>query len=116
LHSIYSGEDGSERSEPVFDADGSPVISQEAVALRDALVDKLASLDPIPGALEQLLWHFGHKQVAEVTGRSKRVLKDESGHLFVDSRGSGANIAETTAFMQGDRTKGAIDDRPSWIA
>jgi predicted RNA methylase len=103
LHSIYSGVDGSERSEPVFDADGSPVISQEAVALRDALVDKLASLDPIPGALEQLLWHFGHKQVAEVTGRSKRVLKDDSGCLFVDSRGSGANIAETAAFMADEK-------------
>ncbi len=103
LHSIHSGVDGEERSEPVFDADGSPVISQEAVALRDALVDKLACLDPIPGALEQLLWHFGHKQVAEVTGRSKRVLKDESGRLFVDSRGTGANIAETAAFMQGDK-------------
>lgn len=38
-------------------------------------------------------------QSAEVTGRSKRVLKDEAGRLFVDSRGSGANIAETTAFM-----------------
>ncbi|WP_242059468.1 MULTISPECIES: strawberry notch C-terminal domain-containing protein [Nostoc] len=71
--------------------------------MRDALVDKLATLDPIPGALEQLLWHFGHKQVAEVTGRSKRVLKDESGRLFVDSRGTGANIAETAAFMQGDK-------------
>nr|WP_322708729.1 strawberry notch family protein [Nostoc sp. ChiSLP03a]MDZ8209843.1 strawberry notch family protein [Nostoc sp. ChiSLP03a] len=103
LHSIHSGADGEERSEPVFDADGSPVISIEAVALRDALVDKLACLDPIPGALEQLLWHFGHKQVAEVTGRSKRVLKDESGRLFVDSRGGGANIAETAAFMQGDK-------------
>ncbi|WP_230968309.1 strawberry notch family protein [Nostoc sp. WHI] len=103
LHSIHSGEDGEERSEPVFDADGSPVISQEAVALRNALVDKLASLDPIPGALEQLLWHFGHKQVAEVTGRSKRVLKDDSGRLFVDSRGSGANIAETAAFMADEK-------------
>ncbi|MBD2479379.1 strawberry notch family protein, partial [Anabaena sp. FACHB-83] len=103
LHEIHSAEDGSERSEPLFDADGSPIVSLEAVGLRDALVDRLASLDPIPGALEQLLWHFGHKQVAEVTGRSKRVLKDESGRLFVDSRGSGANIAETAAFMQGDK-------------
>ncbi|MCF2151888.1 strawberry notch family protein [Desmonostoc muscorum LEGE 12446] len=103
LHSIHSGVDGEERSEPVFNADGSPVISQEAVALRDTLVDRLASLDPIPGALEQLLWHFGHKQIAEVTGRSKRVLKDDSGRLFVDSRGSGANIAETNAFMTGDK-------------
>jgi predicted RNA methylase len=103
LHEIHSSSDGEERSEPVFDADGSPVISIEAVALRDTLVDRLASLDPIPGALEQLLWHFGHKQIAEVTGRSKRVLKDESGRLFVDSRGAGANIAETAAFMQGNK-------------
>jgi hypothetical protein len=103
LHSIHSGDDGTDRSEPLFDADGSPVISLEAVGLRDTLVDRLASLDPIPGALEQLLWHFGHKQVAEVTGRSKRVLKDESGRLFVDTRGSGANIAETAAFMNGDK-------------
>ncbi|WP_392530086.1 strawberry notch-like NTP hydrolase domain-containing protein [Nostoc sp. C117] len=103
LHSIHSGVDGDERSEPAFDADGSPIVSSEAVALRDALVDKLASLSPIPGALEQLLWHFGNKQVAEVTGRSKRVLKDEAGRLFVDSRGSGANIAETNAFMAGDK-------------
>lgn len=99
LHEIHSGEDGEERSLPAFDADGSPIVSSVAVALRSALVERLASLDPIPGALEQLLWHFGHKQVAEVTGRSKRVLKDEVGRLFVDSRGSGANIAETTAFM-----------------
>lgn len=103
LHEIHSGDDGSERSEPLFNADGSPIISQAALSLRDGLVDKLASLDPIPGALEQLLWHFGHNQVAEVTGRSKRVLKDEAGRLFVDSRGSGANIAETTAFMAGDK-------------
>ncbi|MBE9209442.1 strawberry notch family protein [Nostoc sp. LEGE 06077] len=103
LHEIHSGEDGSERSEPLFDAYGSPIVSQEAVGLRDALVNRLASLDPIPGALEQLLWHFGHKQIAEVTGRSKRVLKDESGRLFVDSRSSGANIAETTAFMADEK-------------
>ncbi|MCC5664802.1 strawberry notch family protein [Nostoc sp. CHAB 5784] len=103
LHEIHSSSEGEERSEPAFDADGSPIVSAEAMALRDALVDKLASLDPIPGALEQLLWHFGHKQVAEVTGRSKRVLKDDSGRLFVDSRGAGANIAETNAFMGGDK-------------
>ncbi|BAZ71007.1 hypothetical protein NIES4106_58040 (plasmid) [Fischerella sp. NIES-4106] len=81
LHEIHSAEDGEERSEPVFNPDGSPILSQEALALRDALVDKLAILDSIPGALEQLLWHFGHSQVAEVTGRSKRVLLDEAGQL-----------------------------------
>jgi predicted RNA methylase len=103
LHEIYSGEDGQARSRAVYDADGSPVISQAALALRDALVNQLASLDPIPGALEQLLWHFGHNSVAEVTGRSKRVLKDQSGRLFVDTRSSGANIAESTAFMSNEK-------------
>ncbi|WDD36216.1 strawberry notch family protein (plasmid) [Nostoc sp. UHCC 0926] len=103
LHEIHSGVDGEERSDPAFDADGSPIISQAALVLRDGLVDKLASLDPIPGALEQLLWHFGYKQVAEVTGRSKRVLKSETGRLFVDSRGDGTNIAETTAFMADEK-------------
>ncbi|WP_244919452.1 strawberry notch C-terminal domain-containing protein [Nostoc commune] len=103
LHEIHSLGDGEERSEPAFDADGSPIISQAALVLRDGLVDKLASLDPIPGALEQLLWHFGYKQVAEVTGRSKRVLKSETGRLFVDSRGNGTNIAETTAFMADEK-------------
>lgn len=103
LHEIHSGEDGEERSEPAFDVDGSPVVSSVAVALRSALVERLASLDPIPGALKQLLWHFGHKQVAEVTGRSKRVLKSEAVRLFVDSRGSGANVAETTAFMADEK-------------
>ncbi|MFN6442097.1 MAG: strawberry notch C-terminal domain-containing protein [Nostoc sp. DedSLP01] len=103
LHEIHSSSEGEERSEPAFDADGSPIVSTEAMALRDALVDKLASLDPIPGALEQLLWHFGHKQIAEVTGRSKRVLLDELGRLFVDYRGSGANIAETATFMNGNK-------------
>ncbi len=48
--------------------------------------------------------HFARiPAVPQVTGRSKRVLKDESGRLFVDSRGAGANIAETAAFMQGDK-------------
>ncbi|MBN3947151.1 MAG: strawberry notch family protein [Nostoc sp. NMS7] len=103
LYEIHSSSEGEERSEPAFDTDGSPIISQAALSLRDALVDKLASLDPIPGALEQLLWHFGSKNVAEVTGRSKRVLKDEAGRLFVDSRVNGANIAETNAFMAGDK-------------
>jgi hypothetical protein len=99
LHEIYSSEDGEPRSRVVYDAENKPVISQEALELRDALIDRLASLDPLPGALEQILWHFGHNQVAEVTGRSKRVIKDESGRLYVDNRTSGANIAETTAFM-----------------
>jgi hypothetical protein len=42
------------------------------------LAELIATLDPIPGALEQLLWYFGHKQVAE-----KQIL------IFSDAGGSG---------------------------
>ena len=52
-----------------------PVLCQEAVARRDALIEKLAALPPVPSALDQLVHHFGHDAVAEVTGRSRRVLK-----------------------------------------
>ena len=87
-------------------ADRNPVISQEAAARRDALIEKLASLPPVPAALDQIVQHFGHEAVAEVTGRSRRVLKvtDARGErLALRSRPASANLAETAAFM--DRTK-----------
>src|SRR3546814_4654528 len=62
-------------SRPVFDADGNPVVSREAVERRDRLVEHLAALPSVQPALDQIVWHFGPEQVAEVTGRSKRVVR-----------------------------------------
>ena len=93
-------------SRPVFDEDGNPVLCQEAVARRDALIEKLASLPPVPSALDQIVQHFGHDAVAEVTGRSRRVLKitDARGErLALRSRPASANLAETAAFMDGEK-------------
>ena len=93
-------------SRPVLDGDGNPVLCQEAVARRDALIEKLAALPPVPSALDQIVQHFGHEAVAEVTGRSRRVLRisDARGErLALRSRPASANLAETAAFM--DRTK-----------
>ena len=81
-------------SRPVFDDDGNPVFCQEAAARRDALVEKLAALPPVQSPLDQIVHRFGHEAVAEVTGRSRRVLR---------SRPASANLAETAAFM--DATK-----------
>ena len=36
------------------------------------LIEKLASLPPVPGALDQIVQRFGTDLVAEVTGRSRR--------------------------------------------
>ncbi len=106
LQEPFTDDEGNVMSRPVFDEDGNPVICQEAAARRDALIEKLASLPPVPSALDQVVQHFGHDVVAEVTGRSRRVLKvtDARGErLALRSRPASANLAETAAFM--DRTK-----------
>ena len=49
---------------------------------------------------------FGHEAVAEVTGRSRRVLRitDVKGErLALRSRPASANLAETAAFMDGEK-------------
>ena len=82
------------------------MLCQEAVAKRDALIQKLGSLPPVQSALDQIVHRFGHDAVAEVTGRSRRVLKitDARGErLALRSRPASANLAETAAFMDGSK-------------
>ena len=93
-------------SRPVYDPDGNPVYCQDALQMRDELITHLASLPPVPAALDQLVQHFGHDQVAEVTGRSRRVLRltDPGGsRLALRTRPPSANLAETSAFMDGQK-------------
>ena len=102
----FTDDDGNLMSRPMFDGDGNPVLSQEALAARDALIERLAALPPVQSALDQLVHHFGHEAVAEVTGRSRRVVKlaDGSGErLAVRSRPGSSNLAEAAAFMAGEK-------------
>ena len=106
LQEAFTDEEGNLMSRPVFDGDGNPVQCQEALAARDELIGKLASLPPVPAALDQILHRFGHGAVAEVTGRSRRVLKLTDGgteRLALRSRPASANLAETSAFMSGEK-------------
>ena len=106
LQEPFTDESGNLFSRPVFDGDGNPVLCQAAVARRDALIEKLAALPPVPSALDQIVQHFGHEAVAEVTGRSRRVLRisDARGErLALRSRPASANLAETAAFMDRDK-------------
>jgi len=103
LHEPYSDEDGHVFSRPVF-VGGQPVHSKEAEARRDSLIEHLAALPPVAGALDQILHHFGADAVAEVTGRGRRIVrKPRSGGtvLAVENRPASANLAETQAFMDG---------------
>ncbi|MET3790997.1 strawberry notch-like NTP hydrolase domain-containing protein [Aquamicrobium terrae] len=103
LHEPFTDSEGNLSSRPVF-RDGQPVESREAVARRTALIEKLASLPPVPGALDQIVQHFGCDLVAEVTGRSRRIIRkpgvgDAGDRLVVENRAAAANLAETQAFM-----------------
>ena len=106
LQEPFTDDEGNLMSRPVTDAEGNPVLCQEAVAARDALIEKLAALPPVQAALDQILHRFGGEAVAEVTGRSRRVLRiaDGSGErLALRSRPASANLAETADFMAGDK-------------
>ena len=106
LQEAFTDEEGNLMSRPVFDGDGNPVQCQEALAARDELIGKLASLPPVPAALDQIIHRFGHDAVAEVTGRSRRVLKLTDGgteRLALRPRPASANLAETAAFMEGTK-------------
>jgi predicted RNA methylase len=74
LYEPFTDSEGNLCSRPVH-RDGQPVESREAIARRDRLIEKLASLPPVPGALDQIVQRFGTDMVAEVTGRSRRVIR-----------------------------------------
>ncbi len=106
LQEPYTDGDGNLMSRPATDAEGRPVLCREALAQRDALIEKLASLPPVPSALDQVVQHFGHEAVAEVTGRSRRVLRITDGNserLALRGRPVSANLSETAAFMEGTK-------------
>ena len=106
LQEPFTDDGGNLLSRPARDADGNPVVCKEAEDRRDALIEKLAALPPVPTALDQIVQHFGHEAVAEVTGRSRRVLRitDARGErLALRSRPGSANLAETAAFMDGEK-------------
>jgi hypothetical protein len=103
LYEPFTDSEGNLASRPAFDADGNPILNREACRARDAMLERLAALPPVPGALDQIVQHFGSDAVAEVTGRSRRIVpranSDGSVRFAVENRPASANIAETHAFM-----------------
>ncbi|KAA5601753.1 strawberry notch family protein [Blastochloris sulfoviridis] len=102
LYEPFTDSEGNLSSRPVY-RDGQPVESRDAVARRDKLIETLAALPPVPGALDQIVQRFGTDIVAEVTGRSRRIVRkrgaDGAERFAVETRAGSANLAETAAFM-----------------
>lgn len=106
LYEPYSDHEGNICSRIVYD-DGRPVECREALARRQRMIEHLAALPAVPGALDQIVHHFGAEKVAEVTGRSRRIVPrrtEDGGRRFaVERRPGSANLAETQAFMDDDK-------------
>lgn len=99
----YTDEDGNIRRRPVYDSMGRPVHNQEALEAKERLMNMLGALKVPEGPLEMVLRTFGVENVAEVTGRTRRVVwvKDEDGRIKpkIETRTSKHAEADATAFM-----------------
>ena len=103
LYEKQLDDNGNEISVAVKDSAGNPVEDPEAVSRRDVLLEKLASLAVPEGVLEQVVNHFGTQQVAEITGRSRRVLRHKDGSTEIESLSPSKSNKDADAFMQGQK-------------
>jgi hypothetical protein len=106
LYEPFTDGEGNLSSRPVY-YDGQPVQCREAIERRDRMIERLASLPPVQGALDQIVQRFGTDLVAEVTGRSRRIVRKGGlgglDRLAVEARAKSANIAEAQAFMDDEK-------------
>ena len=104
-HEQYEDENGNIRSRMVKDSEGNPVINRRAAARRDAMLDKIGTFGMHSTPLDMILNHFGHDQVAEITGRTKRIQPveqaDGSTKKEIVSRGKPVLKAEHEAYLDG---------------
>ncbi|QWT12870.1 strawberry notch C-terminal domain-containing protein [Sphingobium xenophagum] len=98
---VFTDDTGTQRSEPMTDETGNPVYNPEAEAARALMIEHLCALPPIMSALDGILEHFGHDRVAEVTGRTKRLISTGDGRQKLETRSTRTSQAEAAAFMQG---------------
>jgi len=100
---VFTDDTGQTRSEPMTDDDGNPVHNPEAEAARAALIEHICALPPIRSALDGLLEHFGYDAVAEVTGRTRRLVSTKNGAQKLETRSARSSQADAAAFMAGQK-------------
>jgi hypothetical protein len=101
LFEPFTDSEGNLSSRPVY-RDGQPVQCRDAVERRDRMIERLAALTPVQGALDQIVQRFGTDEVAEITGRSRRIVR-KGDRLCVENRAGSANLAEAQAFMDDEK-------------
>lgn len=99
----YLDDNGNVRTRPVVDSQGRPVHSRQAIAKKEELLSRLGSMKVPEGPLDIILNTFSVENVAEITGRNRRVVrvKDAGGRLKAKSenRTPKHSEADAAAFM-----------------
>lgn len=80
------GNSGSVVYIPVLDESGQQLESRVALELKRELLDRLSVLEIPEHPLDQLVNYFGTENVAEMTGRKKRLIKTLSGRFEYRAR------------------------------
>src|SRR3546814_1459927 len=65
------------------------------------LIELLCAMTPIMSALDALLHNFVYDTVAEVTGRTKRLITASDGRQKLESRSARTSQTEAAAFQAG---------------
>ncbi|MEK6407977.1 MAG: strawberry notch family protein [Acidobacteriota bacterium] len=106
--------------EPVRDAEGNIVQSRQAIQMKQALIDGLSALELPENPLDQLVNHFGESDVAELTGRTRRLIRDSrTGRVEYRKRApegipmQNVNVYEMAQFQQGKKRIAIISDAAS---
>ena len=73
--------------EPLLGENGEQVHSKAALALKQELLDRLATLALPEHPLDQIINYFGAENVAEMTGRKNRLVKLSNGDFAYRPRG-----------------------------
>jgi len=106
LYEPFTDGEGNLSSRPVY-RDGQPVQCREATERRDRMIERLAALPPVQGALDQIVQRFSTDKVAEITGRSRRIVRKTGARgidrFAVEARAASANLAEAQAFMDDEK-------------
>src|SRR5712691_9641359 len=101
---------------PVRDGKGNPVQSKEALRMKQEVIDGLSALELPENPLDQLVNHFGERNVAELTGRTRRLIRDSRGHVEYKKRNPEGvamhrtNVHEMEQFQSGKKRVAIISD------
>lgn len=97
------------------------VVIDEAVSIRDTLIQRVQALTLPNNFLDELIDQLGGKHaVAEMTGRKARMVRDRDGHLKYEARANpdssemdSLNIKEKDNFMSGRKLIAIVSDAAS---